>query len=836
MAIIDDRTTNLNLPLPNIGNKLVDDVARLRTAFSSVDTAVALKAVAATTYSKAQVDTAIAGATPSFSTLTGKPTTVAGFGITDVMTATTAQAALDLKANQATTYTKIESDTRIQSVVGAAPLALDTLVEIAAQLASDESAAAALVTTVSGKVDKVTGKGLSTEDYTSTEKTKLAAVTGANTGDETLATIKAKLLITTLSGVNTGDQVIPTTLPASDVSAWAKSATKPAYTATEVGLALVNNTTDAAKPVSTATQTALDLKAPQGTTYTKTEADDRIQAIIGAAPLALDTLVEIAAQLASDESAAAALVTTVSGKVDKVTGKSLSAEDFSTVEKTKLAAVTGANTGDETLATIKTKLGVTTLSGSNTGDQTTISGNAGTATKLASVVNINGVAFDGSAAITINAVDTTARVASSLLGAVSGVATLDANGKLTAAQATQNTSLVGLTFTTPSIIVASGSVVLTLSGTSTLVGGVIDRFEVTDWNSALTTVVAASNAGSKTLTATATIGQVLSISVVAIDSYGNRSAPIARTITVVVRAVNAMSITSPANNATGIGQAPVISGNSFSVNGGADTQVSADWEVWTGAGRTGTLVWSSINDTVNKTSITMPLSPILASSTVYYIAARYKGTTLGYGGYGYSSFTTVAVFVPTTVGTAYQGGFYAGKIKVGTLVYALVVSPKSSGDIDVIYGYTPTGTGQTSMSDGLANSLAGAGYGPISPIRGMTIGGYVDWYLPAKDELEILYRNLKYSIAANSVTGTNGLNTNSIPVGNAYSLSNPTISVSTAFAGGVESFTPAVYWTSTTTATPSATQWVMTMHNGSQWECGKTTLTNRCRAVRRVLL
>ena len=55
----------------------------------------------------------------------------------------------------------------------------------------------------------------------------------------------------------------------------------------------------------------------------------------------------------------------------------------------------------ETGGSIKTKLGIITLSGINTGDQTTITGNAGTATKLAAAVNINGVAFDGSAAITI---------------------------------------------------------------------------------------------------------------------------------------------------------------------------------------------------------------------------------------------------------------------------------------------------------------------------------------------------------------------------------------------------------------------------------------------------
>jgi hypothetical protein len=58
---------------------------------------------------------------------------------------------LALKANQATTYTKAESDASIQAIVGAAPAAMNTLVEIAAQLASDETAAAALVNTVALK-------------------------------------------------------------------------------------------------------------------------------------------------------------------------------------------------------------------------------------------------------------------------------------------------------------------------------------------------------------------------------------------------------------------------------------------------------------------------------------------------------------------------------------------------------------------------------------------------------------------------------------------------------------------------------------------------------------
>lgn len=48
----------------------------------------------------------------------------------------------------------------------------------------------------------------------------------------------------------------------------------------------------------------------------------------------------------------------------------------------------GTNTGDETTATIKSKLSITTLSGSNTGDQTSVTGSSGSCTGNA--VNVTG--------------------------------------------------------------------------------------------------------------------------------------------------------------------------------------------------------------------------------------------------------------------------------------------------------------------------------------------------------------------------------------------------------------------------------------------------------------
>lgn len=59
---------------------------------------------------------------------------------------------------------------------------------------------------------------------------------------------------------------------------------------------------------------------------------------------------------------------------------------------------------------------------------------AAAAQKLITARTINGVSFDGSANITINAVDSTARIASSEKGAANGVATLGADGKVPATQ------------------------------------------------------------------------------------------------------------------------------------------------------------------------------------------------------------------------------------------------------------------------------------------------------------------------------------------------------------------------------------------------------------------
>lgn len=111
-----------------------------------------------------------------------------------------------------------------------------------------------LATGLAGKVDKVAGKGLSTNDFTNTLKDKLDGIASG---------AEVNVQIDWNQTDSTKDDFLknkPDALPASDVYAWAKQATKPSYSKSEVGLGNVDNTSDTDKPVSTAQQTALDTK------------------------------------------------------------------------------------------------------------------------------------------------------------------------------------------------------------------------------------------------------------------------------------------------------------------------------------------------------------------------------------------------------------------------------------------------------------------------------------------------------------------------------------------------------------------------------------------------
>jgi hypothetical protein len=131
---------------------------------------------------------------------------------------------------------------------------------------------AAMQSALDQKVDKVAGKGLSTEDFTTLEKTKLDALPtaadletslngkvdkeagkGLSSNDFTTAE-KTKL-----EGIEDGAQVNTITGVKGDAEATYRTGNVN-ITKTNIGLGNVDNTSDLDKPISTATQTALDGK------------------------------------------------------------------------------------------------------------------------------------------------------------------------------------------------------------------------------------------------------------------------------------------------------------------------------------------------------------------------------------------------------------------------------------------------------------------------------------------------------------------------------------------------------------------------------------------------
>lgn len=95
--------------------------------------------------------------------------------------------------------TNAEVDSRIQAVVGAAPAALDTLVEIAAQMATDQTAASALTTAVSLKAP------LASPTFTGSASVAGAANTAALSGSDAASPVT---LTATGTDANIGVNVV----------------------------------------------------------------------------------------------------------------------------------------------------------------------------------------------------------------------------------------------------------------------------------------------------------------------------------------------------------------------------------------------------------------------------------------------------------------------------------------------------------------------------------------------------------------------------------------------------------------------------------------------------
>lgn len=192
---------------------------------------------------------------------------------------------------------------------------------------------------------------------------------------------------------------------------------------------------------------------------------------------------------------------------------------------------------------------------------------------------------------------------------------------------------------------------------------------------------------------------------------------------------------------------------------------------------------------------------------------------------------------PASIGEPYEGGFYAGRIWHPAGLSALVVAPKAlGGEAPRVWKTSDTTTvGTDSISDGWANTQAMATAGlanhPAAQFcRGLSIGGFNDWYLPSKDELEILYRNFKPTTTSNNTSF--GANSNAVPPTGNYTSGNPSQTSTALFKQGAAEAFQASSYRSSTQYSPSHS-WGQSFINGSQSGTTKT-IASYVRAVRRV--
>jgi hypothetical protein len=193
---------------------------------------------------------------------------------------------------------------------------------------------------------------------------------------------------------------------------------------------------------------------------------------------------------------------------------------------------------------------------------------------------------------------------------------------------------------------------------------------------------------------------------------------------------------------------------------------------------------------------------------------------------------------PTVIGQAYAGGFYAGQISTsgdGIATHYLVIGPVASAQNASKQWKTTntTTTGTASVIDGPTNSsnMNNASHPAAQFCEGLSIGGFTDWYMPAKNELEVCYYNLKPTTASNSTSS--GTNTNAVPSrGSNYTSGTPAQTSAADFKDtGAEDFAAGVYWSSTEASATHA--WRQVFSNGRQ-DDGYKTNSYRVRAVRRV--
>jgi hypothetical protein len=452
----------------------------------------------------------------------------------------------------------------------------------------------------------------------------------------------------------------------------------------------------------------------------------------------------------------------------------------------------------ETVSTIKTTLGITTLSGSNTGDQNVGTGSTITGettiyvsqSKTYTVSNFD--AFStysvsvnaGSASITGDSISFTAPSSAQTV-----TMTLTTNGTArTISMTILAASVATPTITAPSSGATNQMDTVAVTSSAFSWTGVSDTHEKTDWevatDSGFTTVVKSSYNDTSNKTSWSATG--LSVST-----------------TYYVRCRHKGVGNGWSSWSTGISFATASSFNSY-ISTPTSTP-AAMGDSFEGGFYTG-MIWNELVQSSSSVAIgtgskaftvtDMTSSPIVYSGQALEVRSRANPANKMIGTVTGASGTTLTINVSSVSGS--------GTLTDWSIMaqYRIIVAPKSTGESSsktYKVDNTAAPAACQTLTEGRKATLAmvAAGDATTYPAahfcNNLNIGSKTDWYLPARDELELCWRNLKPTADNNYVTAdrsdsainytllgsiddvdvAHGHNQNSSPHGDAYMLTVP---------------------------------------------------------------